>query len=414
MNIGQQIEERLQWLGEFGKDPKGSVARLLYSREWRLSQDCLKDWIESLGLQAYFDETGNLFARLEGSEPGVVMTGSHIDTVRDGGIYDGQYGIVAGVLALAKLQKEHGRPLRTLEAVAFAEEEGSRFPFAWWGVKSMLGVAGKEDVANLVDAEGTTFSEAIKEAGFSFKKNESSRRDDIVAFFEAHVEQGQVLETEGLPLGVVDAIVGQRRFTITLEGEANHAGTTPMGYRKDPMAAAARCILEIDETARRLGDPMVATVGKLEATPNTANVVPGKVAFTVDARHTDRSILESFTRALSDMVAKHCAACGVSGDIEMWMDVAPVPLSGDLAELIAAQCDKAGLRYKVMHSGAGHDSQIMASSVPTAMIFVPSRKGVSHSPDEYTDPQSLAYGFEALTRALHALAYDPERDFQKL
>lgn len=405
MQTGQEIEKRLLWLGGFGSDPAGGVTRLLYSPEWVDAQNGLKEWMESLGFETHFDEVGNLFGRVPGKSGSTIMTGSHVDTVKNGGCYDGQYGIVAGIMAIAALHDKYGAPQHTMEVVAFAEEEGSRFPMTFWGSKSMLGLAPGAEAAKLNDAEGTSFSDAIKSAGFAFKKDDKSQKNDIKAFIELHIEQGGVLENEKIPLGVVRHIVGQRRFTLTLTGEANHAGTTPMSYRKDALVAAAAIISGVHDLAVATGDPMVATVGKLEAAPNVSNVVPAKAVFTIDARHVDSAVLKDFTEKLKALIAEQSARCGVAFDLDMWMDAPPVPMDEKLVTLIKEQCEAASLPYKLMHSGAGHDAQIMAPFVPTAMIFVPSVKGISHSPLEYTPPEDLAQGVNALAAALYKLAY---------
>lgn len=405
MQKGVEVQSRLEWLGGFGKDPAGGVTRVLYSPEWRAAQDALKAWMDSLGLKTYYDEVGNLFGRLEGREASVVMTGSHVDTVKRGGLYDGQLGIIAGILALADLKQKYGTPQKTLEVVSFAEEEGSRFPMTFWGSKSMLGLVTRAEAEPLKDAAGVSFGDAIAKAGFAFKKDDASTRKDIGAFIEIHIEQGGVLEKEGLPLGVVRHIVGQRRFTVKLAGEANHAGTTPMSYRKDALAAAASIIAEIYALASAAGDPMVSTVGRLEVEPNISNVVPGSATFTIDARHVDAKALAEFTRKLEMTIAEQSEKFGVTPFVDMWMDAPPVPMDEKLVQLIADECTAAKLPYKLMHSGAGHDSQILAPAAPTAMIFVPSIRGISHSPDERTEPEALGVGLAALTSVLHKLAY---------
>ena len=405
MYTGQEIEKRLCWLGSFGGDPAGGVSRFLYTPEWVEAQHKLKEWMDSLGFETRFDEVGNLFGRVPGKNASTVLTGSHVDTVKNGGCYDGQYGIVAGIMAIAALKEQHGVPEYSMEVVAFAEEEGSRFPMTFWGSKSMLGMPPGAEAAKLQDTEGVSFADAIKQAGFAFKKDDSTKKSDIRAFIELHIEQGGVLEKEQIPLGIVRHIVGQRRFTLTLTGEANHAGTTPMSYRKDALVAAAAIISGVHDLAVAFGDPMVATVGKIEAAPNISNVVPAKAVFTIDARHVDSASLKDFTEKLKALIEEQSARHGVDFDLDMWMDAPPVPMDEKLVTLIKEQCEAASLPYKLMHSGAGHDAQILAPVVPTAMIFVPSVKGISHSPLEYTTPADLAQGVNALAAALHKLAY---------
>ncbi|WP_371372638.1 allantoate deiminase [Sporomusa aerivorans] len=406
-DFGQETEKLLKWLGEYGKDPNGGVSRFLYKPEWVEAQKALEKYMQQAGLLVQYDDVGNLFGRLEGStyKDETILTGSHVDTVKNGGLYDGQFGIIAGIIALEFLKKEFGQPLRNVEVVSMAEEEGSRFPYVYWGVKNILGIAKREDVEDMIDFDGIPFTEAMRKAGFRFRPEGSIVRNDIKAFLEIHVEQGGVLEAEKKSVGVVQHIVGQRRFTVELTGEANHAGTTPMGYRKDALKAASRIICTIMDLAEHYGDPLVATVGKLETTPNIVNVVPGKVLFTLDIRHTHKDVLVSFSDEVTAKMSEIATKAGVGIDIDMWMDAAPVPMDTGIVDVLKRQCEKNGLSYKMMHSGAGHDSQVMAPRIPTAMLFVPSHKGLSHSPLEYTNPRDLGEGVKALMGALYELAY---------
>lgn len=407
-DFGQETENLLKWLGEFGKDSNGGgVSRFLYKPEWTEAQKALEQHMQQRGFVVQYDDVGNLFGRLEGTvyKDETILTGSHVDTVKNGGLYDGQFGIIAGIIALDYLKKEYGQPLRNLEVVSMAEEEGSRFPYAFWGVKNILGIAKREDVEAMVDFDGIPFIEAMRKAGFHFRPEGSTVRKDLKAFVEVHVEQGGVLEIEKKSVGIVGHIVGQRRFTIELTGEANHAGTTPMGYRKDAIHAASRIICAIMDITKDYGDPLVATVGKVEIEPNIVNVVPGKALFTLDARHTHKDILVKFTEEVTAKMREIALQSGVAIHIDMWMDADPVPMDAGIVEIMKKQCEKNGLSYKLMHSGAGHDSQVMAPVVPTAMLFVPSHKGISHSPLEYTDPRDLREGVKALVGALYELAY---------
>lgn len=404
--LQKELVERLEWLGEFGKDPEGGVSRLLYSKEWTEAQHALKEWMENEGFETAFDEVGNLFGTLKGKNTEeTVLTGSHVDTVKNGGLYDGAYGVVAGIIALKYLKAKYGEPLRNIEAVSMAEEEGSRFPYTFWGSKNIMGLAKKSDVENITDFQGVPFVKAMKDSGFDFKADETKRRNDLKAFVELHIEQGSVLETEKFPVAVVNSIVGQRRFTVNITGEANHAGTTPMGYRKDAVYAASQMIFDIITMAREIGDPLVTTVGKIEAHPNIVNVVPGKATFTIDVRHTDKKAIVSFTEQLTARINEISKEHGVETTIDMWMDADPVPMDTKVVELIEKQFKENGLKYKSMHSGAGHDSQIFAPLVPTAMLFVPSRKGISHNPAEFTEPADLAEGVKGLIGALYELGY---------
>ncbi|WP_072892014.1 allantoate deiminase [Ornithinibacillus halophilus] len=403
----KDITSMLETLGSFGKDPAGGVSRFLYSKEWVEAQKYLEAEMKQEGLEVKYDEIGNLYGTLKGSKytDETILSGSHVDTVGNGGYYDGQLGIVAAHLAIKYLKEKYGQPLRNLEVISMAEEEGSRFPYAFWGSKNVVGTAKREEVENIKDFDGVPFVEAMNKAGFDFRDESKGIREDIKAFVEIHNEQGNVLETEKKSVGVVTSIVGQRRFNVEITGQANHAGTTPMGYRKDAVYAASQMIYEIISESKKYGDPLVATVGKIEVTPNVVNVVPGKALFTMDIRHTDKSVLVEFTDVVNEKLNTLASDHGVEINIDMWMDEDPVPMDENIVKLIEQSCDANSLNYKVMHSGAGHDSQILAPHVPTAMLFVPSRDGISHNPAEYTEPADLAEGVKALMGALYELAY---------
>lgn len=405
--LQNEITELLDILADKASDPAGGITRLLYTQEWVNSQHELKKIMEEAGFNAYFDEIGNLFGRLEGSTPdtGTILTGSHVDTVRCGGKLDGMFGIIAGIVAVRYLKRKYGTPKRSLEIVSFAEEEGSRFPFVFWGSKSFLGMAGKEDVAHLKDNDGVLFSDAINGAGFGFKTDSGKVREDIKNFIEIHIEQGNVLEREGLEIGVVSSIVGQRRFKVKVGGTANHAGTTPMEYRKDALYAASRMISSVIGKAKSYGSPLVTTAGFIEIKPNIPNVVPGEAEFSLDVRHTDKDFLKQFTEEANTIMQQIAGECGVEMAVNMWMDELPVPMSDEIVDCLKNVCERGNINYRVMHSGAGHDSQLLAKYVPTAMLFVPSKDGVSHNPAEHTDSGYLEKGVRALIDTLYELAY---------
>lgn len=402
----KEVTENVDWLSSIGADPAGGMTRLLYDENWLKAQHGLKDKFSKLGMEASFDAVGNLFGRIEGSQfPNeTILSGSHVDTVVNGGKYDGQYGIIAAYLAMKALVEEHGQPLRSIEVVSLAEEEGSRFPYAFWGSKNLVKEARKEDVLDIADTDGVKFVDAMRQCGFDFD-DEENMREDIKAFVEIHIEQGSVLETEGKSIGVVTSIVGQKRYNVTLKGQANHAGTTPMGYRKDAVYGFSKiCSAAIDK-AKAEGDPLVLTFGKVEPKPNTVNVVPGEVLFTVDCRHTDQAKLDQFTEQLEADMKAIAAEIGLEIDIDLWMSEPPVPMDKNIIALLEEAAKKSKANYRIIHSGAGHDSQIIAPRVPTGMIFVPSIQGISHNPAEATELNDLAEGVKMLAAALYELAY---------
>lgn len=407
MDWFKTIQENVDLLSGIGSDPTGGMTRLLYSESWLEAQNAVKNKLEEIGMETHFDEIGNLFGRMEGSKypDETIMSGSHIDTVINGGNLDGQFGVIAAYVAMAYLKETYGQPLRSMEVISMAEEEGSRFPTVFWGSKNFVNEAKIEDVESISDFEGIKFVDAMRQAGFDFKKGEQKRREDIKAFVELHIEQGNVLENEELQIGVVNSIAGQRRYTVVLKGQANHAGTTPMGYRRDAVYAFSRICSELIEKARAVGDPLVLTFGKVEPKPNTVNVVPGEVLFTIDCRHTDSDVLIGFTQNLEQRIKEIATEMDIEATIDLWMDEAPVPMDANIVAILEEAAKKANMKYRVMHSGAGHDSQIIAPHYPTAMIFVPSIGGISHNPAEATKLEDLVEGVKMMASALYELAY---------
>jgi len=407
INLEKEIADLVEWLGSYGADSKGGVSRLLYDENWVKAQEAMKDHFDQIGLTTRYDEVGNLFARFEGSEltDETVATGSHVDSVKFGGKLDGAFGVLAGYLAVKYLKEKYGQPRRNIEVVSIAEEEGSRFPFTFWGSKNIIGKVDANEVRDIKDQDGINFVDAMKQAGFGFKTTDDGIPKDWKQWLEIHIEQGAVLEIEKIPVGIVQHIAGQNRYTVEIKGQANHAGTTPMKYRKDAGVAAAKIISMIHEQAEAYGEPMVATVGSIEFVPGTVNVVPGQANFSIDIRNTHSDQINSFADEMTAKMKKIAEEQGCEISINLYMQEDPVPMDPSIVQTIVEQCDEQNLSYKLMHSGAGHDTQNIAPLVPSAMIFVPSRGGISHNPAEYTYPRELAEGVKVLALALHKLAY---------
>ncbi|WLV25003.1 allantoate deiminase [Aciduricibacillus chroicocephali] len=407
LNLEKEISDLVEWLASYGADSKGGVSRLLYDENWVKAQDALKEHFEQIGMVTKYDEVGNLFGKMEGSEfkDETVATGSHVDSVKFGGKLDGAFGILASYLAVKYLKEKFGQPKRNIEVVSIAEEEGSRFPFTFWGSKNIVGKVDASEVRDIKDQEGVNFVDAMKQAGFGYKTSDEGIPADWKQWLEIHIEQGGVLEIEKIPVGIVQHIVGQNRYTVEIKGEANHAGTTPMKYRKDAGVAAAKIITMIQEQAKDFGEPMVATVGSIEFVPGTVNVVPGQANFSIDIRHTHKDQISSFAEKMTEKMERIAEEEGCEISINLYMEEDPVPMDPSIVQTIVDQCDGQGLSYKLMHSGAGHDTQRFAPLVPSAMIFVPSRGGISHNPAEFTYPREMAEGVKVLALALHKLAY---------
>ncbi|PLS08514.1 allantoate deiminase [Neobacillus cucumis] len=402
-----QVGAMIEWLASFGQTENGGVTRLLYSPAWQEAQYALKNIMDQMKLDTYFDRVGNLFGRLQGTNPNLktILTGSHIDTVVDGGKYDGAYGIIASLIAAARLFNQYGYPKKTIEVVSLCEEEGSRFPLTFWGSRNITGDYNLVQVENVLDGEGVSFLDAMKNAGFDPDTYVSPVRHDIERFVEIHIEQGMVLEKNEKQIGLVTHIVGQRRYSIQVYGESNHAGTTPMQYRKDAVSTASQLISFLTKKTEEVDTRLVATVGKLTVKPNVPNVVAGKVEFTLDIRHHEEKVIEQYCNEIFNEFKRFTNALDMEVSISQWMDVMPVRMDEQMTLLAKEIAEERKLLYQEMISGAGHDAQVFGKIYPTSLLFVPSQKGISHSPCELTSLKDLEAGIDLLTEFLYKLAY---------
>ena len=402
-----RIDEYVTMLARHGATPEGGIDRPVYSAPWVTAGDQVREWMQRIGLETRTDTAGNIFGRLQGTDQSgeTILTGSHIDTVPNGGAYDGALGIHAGMVALETLKAAYGPPRTSLEVVAICEEESSRFLAGYWGSRAMLGKIQSADLTTLADKDGITIGDAMTNVDLDPREIFSAKRDDVRTFVELHIEQGPILEEESVGLGVVQAISGQNRSTVTVTGHADHAGTAVMDRRRDAAAAAAAMTLEIERIARALGRPAVATVGRFDVHPGVSNVVPGNVAFTIDVRHPDQVLLDQMLAEIDDVCQRIAAQRSVSVTRQQGFTVPPQPMDAALIDIVTKAASKLGHSSIPMISGAGHDSQLWATAVPTVMIFVPSQNGRSHSPDEFTSLDQIVPGVEVLTESLRQLAY---------
>ncbi|QQD81344.1 allantoate deiminase [Bacillus siamensis] len=407
LSVKNSITDYIEWLAQYGASADGGVTRLLYTKEWMDAQLAVKTEMSSFGLETRFDDVGNVFGRLTGTQSPdeVIVTGSHIDTVINGGKYDGAYGVLAAMLAIKQLKETYGAPKKTLEAVSLCEEEGSRFPMTYWGSGNMTGVFSEQDAKERRDESGVSLQTAMHESGFGKGVFQSAYRTDISAFVELHIEQGQTLEMSGRDLGIVTSIAGQRRYLVTLEGECNHAGTTSMKWRKDPLAAGSRIIHELLLRAEEQPDELRLTCGKITAEPNVANVIPGRVQFSIDIRHQNQRVLKQFHEDMAVLINRICHQKGIHAVIDEYMRIEPVPMDKRLKDAAFETAAENGISCEEMVSGAGHDAQMIGRRHPACMLFVPSRSGISHSPKEYTSARQLEIGVRVLTDLLYKLAY---------
>ncbi len=404
-DVAGRLQYYIDELGKFGRQTSGGITRPVYSPAWVDARNAVTQWMEAAGLETHSDAVGNLFGRASGREAGLVLTGSHLDTVPNGGAYDGALGIIAGLCAVQMLLEEKGPPRKTIEVLATCEEEGSRFPANFWGARCMTGTIDPAELSSLKDREGATIGSVMSRLGFQPEQLSISKRTDIEAFLELHIEQGPIMEQSGLPVGVVRAITGQCRAMVTVAGRADHAGTTPMDMRSDAYVAAAEMAVTISSVATKMGRPAVATVGRVDVTPGAINVVPAQVAFSVDARHPESAAFAELVTRLRESCNEIAKLRGTTVSWEQLMYEQPQPMDEQLCSLVSESAQELGIKSNPMFSGAGHDSQVMARAFPTAMLFVPSRDGRSHSPAEFTPVEQIVPGVRVLAKTIEKLAY---------
>jgi allantoate deiminase len=385
---GKRVAKRLTELAGIGLNEQGGSNRMGFSPEERRAKELVKTWMQQAGLAVYEDGAGNVIGRLSGKKDGeaAVMSGSHVDTVPNGGHFDGTLGVIAA-LEVAEAWKETGfKPEKAFEAVIFSEEEGSRFNSGLLGSAAMFGETDRKRQINLTDNHGNSFKEVLEKDGLTVDRFFESKRNprDIAAFLEVHIEQGKQLERENLPAGIVTGIAGPCWLELTFTGEAGHAGNTPMGDRADALAAAGEFVSELEKLPLGISDSAVATVGRLHVEPNGINVIPGRVQLTVDIR----DIYPETRDRLVNEVSKLAEAIADKRGINLYQNenirIMPVPVSGDLQEKVKEAVESAGIRPYFLPSGAGHDAMIAGRYVPAAMIFVRSREGISHNPKEWS------------------------------
>jgi allantoate deiminase len=401
-----ELEELIVSLGRVGALASGGLFRPVYGDAWLEAIALIEQWAFARGLPARRDALGNLYVRLEGRSDGpVVLTGSHIDTVRSGGRFDGALGVVGGLLALAALKRHSGQPDRTIELVALCEEEGSRFHANFLGSRAITGTLKDEELDQILDDDGLSIADGMLRIGLDPGRVNEAKRADIGAYIELHIEQGRVLQDHAQPIGLVHTITGIRHAELRVTGRVDHAGTTPMRLRHDAGLAAAEMMLAAARAAEDLGPPSVATVGQLQLGPGAINIVPGWARLTLDARHPDATQLARLVTSIERSAGDIAELRDVDLTITPLVNVPPAPMDEGLLTVLRDSVQSSGLSAVEMASGAGHDAQIMASRFPSAMIFVPSLDGRSHCPEEYTSTEDAARGVEVLAAALYRLAY---------
>lgn len=394
-------------LAQLGATPRGGVNRQALTEADADARKLFQNWAKDAGCTVTTDAAGNLFARLDGREPTLpaVATGSHLDTQPTGGRFDGAYGVLAGLEVLNALKQTNITPLRPIEVVAWSNEEGTRFDHS--GSAAFAGKVPLQDLYDATDTDGIRYEDALTMISAKGTAPCGGRRFD--SFFEAHIEQGPILEAAGLSIGIVRGARAQTRFVFTITGEESHAGTTPMDIRKDALAAAARLVIALEQIGREHPPQGVCTVGAMEVYPNSRNVVPGSVRFWVDLRHPSNEGIASMTGAIDQAASRVGEECPVAIDHRVLDQEGAIEFNATLINLLEHKARALGLPAMDIFSMAGHDACYVSDLQPTAMIFVPCERGLSHNELENAKPEDLADGARLLAAAIldRAMTADP-------
>ena len=394
-----QVNEILDRIGKFGKNEDGSYTRTCYSKEYFEAASAVEAEMKKLGMRTEWDAAGNIHGILPGKRENAksILIGSHMDTVPHGGLFDGAYGVAAGLAVVERFVHEGNLPEHPIEIYGFNAEESN----------PIGGSFGSRAVTGLVDPNQFGLAEALKEYGHTVDEIMECRRDfsDVKCYLEAHIEQGDYLDQEQLDIGVVSGIAGIIRYVVTAEGQSNHAGTTMMKNRKDAMVAMAKLIVHADEECRKIDDKLVFTVGTIECEPGSENVIPGRVRCVFEMRHMESGQTDELITRIRKFAAE---ISNVKFTIVKKIDKGSVKCDAHLMDRISEAAEFCSVRSEIMSSGAGHDANPMAHCVPAGMIFVPSRDGLSHCKEEWTDPAQLEQGADVLYQTVVLL--DQERE----
>ncbi len=404
----EDVEGLLMTLAEIGRVGDTGISRLAYSPKWLAAMDVCRTFAEEAGLEVRQDPVGNLWARLPGtSDQPALVTGSHIDSQDPGGRYDGTLGAIGGLIALKAIKEQMGVPKRTLEAVVLCEEEGSRFPTTgFWGSRAIVGKIAPDDLTETRSFDGEPIGEVMQSVGLDPTAVHEAVRTDIGGFIELHIEQGPILEAEDLPVGLVTAINGMGQFEVVLEGQDNHAGAFPMDLRCDPMAGFAEIASSLIDHAHRQGRPTVTTIGRVEAEPAGAAIVPRRVQFSIDARHPDPETRRKLYATQDRMIAEICERRGLGYTRSQLINLEPCLSDPEILQAMKDAATELGMPSYTMISGAGHDAQQMSLIAPVAMIFVRSEGGRSHTPDEFSTIADCTDGIRLLAQTLYSMSFE--------
>jgi N-carbamoyl-L-amino-acid hydrolase len=399
----KRLEQSIEVLGRIGETPRGGLTRLALTDEDRRARDQMVAWMREAGLRVSVDQMGNIFGERAGSAAlPPVMIGSHVDSVPTGGKYDGQLGVLCGLEVIRALNDHGVRTRHPVTLVIFTNEEGARFQPAMIASGVMAGKIALEDAYNARDRDGVRLVDALERIGYL--GSEPCVPRPFRAYLELHIEQGPILEEQGLDVGVVEGIVAISWSRLTIHGVQDHAGPTPMRVRRDALVAAAEVVSGVRGIARAIGGDLVTTVGTLEVTPNIVNAIPGRVRMSIDMRDPKTETLDR-ARAMVDALVREAGERErVRWELEHYWQVPYTPFDRHVVDTVERAARAAGARWRRMISGAGHDAQYMAAIGPAGMIFVPSRDGRSHCEEEFTPMESIEPGAQTLLLAALELA----------
>ena len=392
--IKGRIAENLDALKAFTSTPGNGCTRLPFTKEARDAVEYLKTIMTEAGLEVFEDVAGNVFGIMKGEDETLpcVMMGSHYDSVKNGGDYDGIAGVICAIEVARQLKDAGFAPKRNFVVVGFCDEEGMRFGTGYFGSGAMLGKRDVEYCKKFKDTDGISIYDAMKSYGLDPEVIEQAKWPEcsIGSFLEAHIEQGPVLDAENIELGLVDCIVGIQRYMVTVHGRADHAGTTPMDMRLDAVDAATKVISKIPDWAREKGAGTVATTGYIKTTPGGMNIVAEKVEFTVDIRSTNNDYINDITSKIRAALDFETEKMDGSYEMDNKLTITPVDLSEEMLQIMEEDCKEKGYSCKRLPSGAGHDALEIGQVIPTVMLFVPSKDGRSHCPVEHTEYSEFA------------------------
>lgn len=405
----ERIQKDIETLAQYSQVQGIGCTRYTYTKEFAQARDYIVSQMKAAGLSVREDAVGTVIGRMEGRNPSapIIMTGSHFDTVKTGGRFDGAAGVVAALETARTLHDEGFVPERPIEFVALPEEEGARFGGGLFASRAMCGQLYENELETYKDSDGVSVAQAMREYGLDPAKADEARRKkgEIDMFLELHIEQGPVLENEKVDVGIVEAIVGIKCFNVYVYGRSDHAGTTPMNMRADTMLATARAIVAGTDKARELADGTVVTFGRVETQPGAFNIVAKETLFDIDCRSkTLESVDKVIDAVRASLERSQAENAGLSFRIVEKLTAQPVLMKPEIQELLEKEAAQAGISTRKMLSGAGHDAMVMGSLCDVAMIFVPSKGGRSHVPEEWTDYEDLRKGAELLCRCVRQLA----------